>query len=321
MLTPSLLDTSVLIRLTDTERVLVVGAGGGFDLLSGLPIAFALREQGKTVFLANLTFTAATRTTARSVAPGLFEVDAATEGQSGYFPEKHVATWLADHGYPDKVFMIRKGGTASVRAAYAWLAHELDFDGIVLVDGGTDLLMTGDEAGLGTPVEDVTSLLAAAALDIPVKLAVCVGFGVDAFHGICHAHFLENVAALAKAGAYHGVFALMPGIPAVDAWLDVVSWVQRHTPGRESIVSASITDAARGEFGDHHSLDRTRAVDAELFINPLMSMVWGFDLDAVAQRVRYRSHVEHAASPFEVAAAIEAFRSEVPLRPWRDIPV
>ncbi|MGW5923798.1 DUF1152 domain-containing protein [Nocardia fluminea] len=139
---------------------------------------------------------------------------------------------------------------------------------------GTDLLMTGDEAGLGTPVEDVTSLLAAAALDIPVELAVCVGFGVDAFHGVCHAHFLENVAALAKAGAYHGVFALTPGIPAVGAWLDVVSWVLRHTPGRESIVSASITDAARGEFGDHHSLDRTRAVDAELFINPLMPMVW-----------------------------------------------
>ncbi|WP_425971011.1 DUF1152 domain-containing protein [Nocardia salmonicida] len=321
MLTPSLLDTSVLFRLADAERVLVVGAGGGFDLLTGLPIAFALRERGKTVYLANLTFTAATRTTARSVAPGLFEVDAHTEGQSEYFPEKHVATWLADHGHADTVFMIRKGGTVSVRAAYEWLARELDLDSIVLVDGGTDLLMTGDEAGLGTPVEDVTSLLAASALDLPVKLAVCVGFGVDTFHGVCHAHFLENVAALAKAGAYHGVFALMPTIPAVDAWLDVVSWVQRHTPGRESIVCASITDASCGEFGNHHSIARTRADGAELFINPLMSMVWGFDLDAVAQRVLYRSHIEHAATPFEVAAAIEAFRSEVPLRPWRSIPV
>lgn len=318
---PSLLDSSVLFRLADAERVLVVGAGGGFDLLSGLPIVFALHERGKTVFLANLTFTAARRTTARLVAPGLFEVAATTEGQSEYFPEKHVATWLADHGYPDKVFMIRKGGPAAVRAAYEWLARELGLDAIVLVDGGTDLLMTGDEAGLGTPVEDVTSLLAASALDLPVKLAVCVGFGVDTFHGVCHAHFLENVAALAKSGAYHGVFALTPGMPAVDAWLDAVCWVQRHTPCRESIVCASITDAARGEFGNHHSLERIRAHGTELFINPLMSMVWGFDLDAVAKRVLYRTYIEHAATPFEVAAAIEAFRSEVPLRPWRNIPV
>ncbi|MGV9482439.1 hypothetical protein [Gordonia aichiensis] len=85
---PSLLDSSVLFPLRDSERILIAGAGGGFDLLSGLPIAFALHERDKTVFLANLTFTAATRTTAKPVAPGVFEVDADTEGQSHYFPEK-----------------------------------------------------------------------------------------------------------------------------------------------------------------------------------------------------------------------------------------
>ncbi|MET9214400.1 MULTISPECIES: DUF1152 domain-containing protein [unclassified Nocardia] len=318
---PSLLDSSVLFPLRDSERILIAGAGGGFDLLSGLPIAFALHERDKTVFLANLTFTAATRTTAKPVAPGVFEVDADTEGQSHYFPEKHVATWLADHDYPDTVYLIRKGGPAAVRAAYAWLARELRLDAVVLVDGGTDLLMTGDEAGLGTPVEDVTSLLAAAALDLPVKLAACVGFGIDTYHGVCHAHFLENVAALAQLGAYHGVFALTPGTPAVDAWLDAVAWTQRHTPGRESIVSASITDAARGAFGNHHSLERTRANNSDLFINPLMSMTWGFDLDTVASRILYTDHLTHATTPFEVAAAIEAFRTTLPLRPWRDLPV
>ncbi|MEU6583895.1 DUF1152 domain-containing protein [Nocardia sp. NPDC046763] len=317
----SLFDTPALHRLRDCSRVLVAGAGGGFDVLSGLPMAFALQEQGKSVVLANLTFTPVTRTTARQVGPGLFEIDAETEGSDAYFPEKHLAAWLRDHGFPDRVFLIRKGGPADVRAAYAWLARELRLDGVVLVDGGTDLLMTGDEAGLGTPVEDVTSLLAAQALDLPVKLAVCVGFGVDAHHGVCHAHFLENVAALARLGAYHGVFALTPGIAAVDAWLAAVDWVQQHTPGRESIVCASITDAARGEFGDHHCLARTRAKGAELFVNPLMSMVWGFDLYAVAERVLYRDDIAHATTPFEVAAAIEAFRDRTPLRPRRTIPV
>lgn len=242
-------------------------------------------------------------------------------GRPSYFPEKHLAVRLRDHGYPDRVFLIRKGGTADIRAAYAWLARELRLDAVVLVDGGTDLLMTGDEAGLGTPVEDITSLLAAHALDLAVELAVCVGFGVDAFHGVCHAHFLENVAALAELGADHGVFALLPGMSETDAWLAAVDWVQRHTPGRESIVCASITDAARGAFGDHHSLARTRENGAELFISPLMSMVWGFDLDAVADRVHHRGAIADAATPFEVAAAIEAFRDSTPPRPRRIIPV
>ncbi|ONM46387.1 DUF1152 domain-containing protein [Nocardia donostiensis] len=321
MSAPTLFDTPILHRLHDCERILIAGAGGGHDLLSGLPIAFALQERHKTVFLANLTFTPVHRTTAQPVAPGLFETHADTSGPPGYFPEKHLAAWLRGHGYPDRVFLIRKAGPADIRAAYAWLARELRLDAVVLVDGGTDLLMTGDEAGLGTPVEDITSLLAAHALDLPVKLATCVGFGNDTYHGVCHAHFLENVAALTKLGAYHGVFALTPGITAVDAWLDAVDWVQQHTPGRESILCASTTDAARGEFGDHHSLARTRAKGAELFINPLMSMVWGFDLDAVANRVLYRDHIAHATTPFEVAAAIEAFRDHTPLRPRRTIPV
>ncbi len=35
----------------------------------------------------------------------------------------------------------------------------------MLVDGGTDILMRGDENGLGTPVEDLTSVAAVTALD------------------------------------------------------------------------------------------------------------------------------------------------------------
>jgi hypothetical protein len=51
-------------------------------------------------------------------------------------------------------------GVRPLRAAYAKLAEHLDLDAVVLVDGGTDILMRGDEAGLGTPADDMTSLAA-----------------------------------------------------------------------------------------------------------------------------------------------------------------
>ena len=38
--------------LEDTESVLVAGAGGGYDIVAGLPIALALAGQGKNVALA-----------------------------------------------------------------------------------------------------------------------------------------------------------------------------------------------------------------------------------------------------------------------------
>lgn len=307
-------------RLAGSRRVLVAGAGGGFDVMSGLPIALALRSMGKAVFLANLTFTYLGSTEARAVGPGLFEVRAETKGDERYFPEKHLATWLRANGQDDAVYAIEKSGLVGLRASYEALVRMLEIDAVVLVDGGTDILMRGDEAGLGTPVEDVTSLLGAHATDAATKLVVCVGFGVDAFHGVCHAHFLENVAELARAGAYLGAFALLPGSPEVDAWLEAVELVQARTRGRESIVCASIADAVRGEFGDHHSVDRTRESGTELFINPLMSLVWSFELGPVAERVLYRHAIEHTRTPFEVMAAIESFRHGTKPRPRRIIP-
>lgn len=43
-------------RLASAERILVTGAGGGFDIYAGLPIALSLLHQGKEVHLANLSF-------------------------------------------------------------------------------------------------------------------------------------------------------------------------------------------------------------------------------------------------------------------------
>ena len=57
-----------------------------------------------------------------------------------------------------------KVGVRPMRAAYRALVAATDSDAIVLVDGGTDILMRGDEAGLGTPAEDMTSLAAVARL-------------------------------------------------------------------------------------------------------------------------------------------------------------
>jgi hypothetical protein len=304
------------------RRVRIAGAGGGFDVMSGLPLAFALRRLGKTVHLANLTFTYLGATDARQLAPHLYVVDPATASDERYFPEKHLAAWLKDHGHDARVHCFEKTGVAPMREAYRALVSHLEVDTVLLVDGGTDILMSGDEAGLGTPAEDITSLLAADALDgLERKLVVAIGFGVDAFHGVAHADFLENVAALTRAGAYLGAFSLHSGMPEVDAWLEAVDYVQARTPGRESIVCASIADAVRGRFGDHRSVPRTASAPQPLFINPLMSLVWAFELGAVASRCLYRDAIRATSTIFEVHAAIEAFRKGTSVRARRALPM
>lgn len=50
-------------------------------------------------------------------------------------------------------------------------------------DGGTDSLMRGDESGLGTPTEDMASIAAVNKLKVRTKILMCIGLGIDTFHG------------------------------------------------------------------------------------------------------------------------------------------
>ncbi|GAA2633092.1 hypothetical protein GCM10010399_76880 [Dactylosporangium fulvum] len=206
METSSLADPPLFAALRQARSVLIAGAGGGFDVYAGLPLAFALRSAGTEVHLANLSFTPLELLDlgiwlARNVAA----VGPQTSGLEDYFPERALARWLDAQGEPSTVYAFPKTGVQPLRNAYRELADRLALDAIVLVDGGTDILMRGDEAGLGTPAEDMTSLAAVASLDtVPTRLVTCLGFGIDAYHGVNHTQVLENIAALDRDGAYLG---------------------------------------------------------------------------------------------------------------------
>jgi hypothetical protein len=314
------LRTPVLFqRLAPARRVLVAGAGGGFDVFAGLPIALSLLDQGKEVAFGNLTFTYLGGTDAAWLAPNVAMVTARCSGEDRYFPERSLARYLASRGITAPIYAFEKVGARPLGAAYAAVCEHFSPDAIVLVDGGTDILMFGDEAGLGTPQEDMVSLAAVASLaDIPERLVACIGFGIDAYHGVCHAHFLENVATLDRDGAYLGAFSVPRVSEEGRAFLDAIGATQAETPRRSSIVNGSIAAAIRGEFGDVQFTERTRG--SELFVNPLMALYFTFDLVGLAARSLYLKSLRHTETIFEVGAIIEAFRHAVVQRPRRAIP-
>jgi hypothetical protein len=304
--------------LASRQRILIAGAGGGFDVFAGLPLFFALTAAGKTVFLANLSFTYLGGSQAQQLSAVLWRVDHTNTSDLDYFPERFLSQWLNGEGYPSDVYAFEKVGVRPLRAAYEALVSELQLDALVLVDGGTDILMRGDEAGLGTPAEDMTSL--AAVRDLPLaKFVSCLGFGIDAFHGVCHAHFLENVAALERRGGYLGAHSLQLSDPSVAKFRSAVEYAHAKMPNRPSIVNGSILSALEGQFGNFQRTQRTQS--SKLFINPLMAMYWHFELTAVAEASLYLRTLEHTDDIFEVQLLIEAFHNQVTIRPRTPIPV
>jgi hypothetical protein len=301
------------------QNILIAGAGGGFDIFCGLPLYFALRSAGKNVSLGNLSFSNIAGSKARFLTPSLAEVTADTVGYEGYFPELHLARWFRERGEEVPIYSFEKVGVRPIREGYEKLVDELSLETIILVDGGTDSLMRGDEAGVGTPIEDMASIMAVDELAIPTKLLVCVGFGVDAFHGVCHAHFLEAVADITRNDGFLGMWSLTRDMPEVQLYRQAADFVHRIMESHPSIVTSSILSAIEGHFGDHHTTYRTQ--NSKLFINSLMTLMWCFQLRAVADRVLYPRTLAKTETVYDIQRIIEEFRYDVRKKPYEDLPM
>src|SRR5690349_8665260 len=98
-------------ELENLDNILIAGAGGGFDVFCGLPLYFALRNAGKQVHLANLSFSNFSGSTGRKLfGNDLVEITAVTLGNESYFPELHLARWFETHGWSVPVYCLANVG-------------------------------------------------------------------------------------------------------------------------------------------------------------------------------------------------------------------
>ncbi|WP_211214796.1 DUF1152 domain-containing protein [Deinococcus aquatilis] len=310
--------------IKDSRRVLIAGMGGGFDVFCGLPLYFALRSEGMEVTLCNLSFTSFSPLAPHPLAPALTEVTPEFRVSEGaYFPEYYLSCWLGSQGEIPRVFALSKTGVQPLLAAYRALAEHLSLDTIILVDGGTDALMRGDEVDLGTPHEDAVSLCAVNELlherpELKTYM-VSLGFGIDHFHGVSHWNVLEATAELTRAGAYLGSFSLTPEQKPVQLYRAACEAVFRQMPRHVSIVNSSILSAVDGQYGDYHATGRTHG--SELWINPLMAQYWCYELGPVARRLQYREALMDTLTMSEVDQVIRTHRESVNIRPHHALPL
>lgn len=309
---------SVFRHLQDSRGVLLAGCGGGFDIVSGLPLLHWLRAQGVPVVLGNMSFTHLALACRDRVGPTGWRIDQDCVG-IGYFPERALQGWLAESGYDQPVIGFGRSGVRPLVETYRAVLDAYGLDTILLVDGGTDSVIRGDEALLGTPEEDALSIVAAAEIPGIRRYLACLGFGIDQYHGICHHSFLENVAGHIADGSFLGTVSVEAATPEGRFFLDAVDALNARQPGHRSIVANSIADAMRGRFGDVHATEKTAG--SELFINPMMPVYWFLEAGSVARAMRFGTALGQTEKFHEIESVIRSAHTAAEKRPWLSLPL
>jgi hypothetical protein len=280
------LNLPIFDHVARCRNLLIAGMGGGFDIFCGLPIYFELRRRGQKVHLASFSFSdIAGFDEGVRLTSTLVGVTGSCKDIVPYFPELYLAQWFAEKkNEAVTIWCFDKSGARPLLKNYNALVEHLSVDGILLIDGGVDSLMRGDEIGTGTLIEDATSLFVVNELtQVATRLLGCIALGAE--QEITHAHVFENIAALTKAGGFLGTCSLTPHMESYRAYEEAVLYVQGKKFQDASVINSSVVSAVQGHYDDYHLTEKTKG--SRLWISPLMAIYWFFDVPTVAQRNLY----------------------------------
>jgi hypothetical protein len=148
--------------------------------------------------------------------------------------------------------------------------------------------MKGDESGLGDPIEDAVSLAAVSSIpsfQVPYKVLITIGLGSDRFNNVSDAASLRAISELTKKGGFLGSVSLEQGSSPFDFYQRAVSFIYSKQQFR-SVLAGSILASASGDWGDKQIPEQLvgRVQKGSLFIWPLMSFLWAFDVNVVDDR-------------------------------------
>jgi len=301
-------------KIADSKRILLSGAGGGFDIYQGIPLFFTLRAMGKEVFLANYTFSAADDEAGFDriyrdneneddllvVVVSADKVEQQNIMCKSYFPEYYLSLYFrSKHDIDVPVYTFPRYGHRSLKLGYEAVVEQLDIDTVIAIDGGTDSLMKGNEYQVATVEEDYNTIFAVEAIrnkKVTQKFLICLGLGVDRYHGCSDVSTLRAIAELTQSGSYLGCIQCLPHQQPCVYYREASEFTYQYMPDSISIVGTSILTAIEGQFGNKHWKGNYRTSGSKLFINPLMSIYWIFENHGVYERIHDAFKKEYAAS-------------------------
>jgi hypothetical protein len=272
--------------LTKTRKALVLGIGGGGDIVGALASARLCEHYGAEFVLGGIAWErlpidphpgprAATEIVAAlPVADGVVFAGPDTRTADGAtFAEAHMARYLG----AETLLIDLLGGPGAVTVGLATAVERLGVDLVVCIDVGGDVLGNGSEPGLASPLCDAVMLAAAARLERSGVRTLGGVFGPCCDGELTVEELLGRLASVASAGGLVGSWGMTT---------EVADELERVVEVVPTEASAQAIRCARGEIGGV-TIRRGRR---RVFLSPLGALTFYFSpevaVDTVAELAR-----------------------------------
>jgi hypothetical protein len=289
-------------ELATAKRPLVLGIGGGGDVVGALAVAEHCRLfHGADPIVGGVSWerrpidpepgprTAAEIENAIDIAPGVLAAtgDTVIRGRGIPFAESRMAGLLG----VQTVLIDVNIGPARLADGIAAAADAMRADLIVFLDVGGDALAHGDEPGLGSPLCDAVMLAAADLLaerGVPVLGAL---FGIGCDGELTPSEVLERLAEVGAAGGLAGAVGLTP---------EVATLLEQAVEVIPTEASAQAVHAFRGVSGEVPIRDGRRTV----LLSPLAAVTFFFLVPAAVRSAARLALAVRDSGDLEEANAI-----------------
>lgn len=175
--------------------VILAGCGGGCDIYGAMPLYYQFKDSAPEIIIVNLSFAhpgiLREQICAEEVVDGCFKINQGSQfDDRDYLPECLLANKL-NH----TVYAICNYDTVqSILNSYLAITRDLNEYDFYLVDGGCDVLLSGNETALATYVEDMMHLKAVLQLQRAQNIYVCaIGLNVDCGHGVLEHELIKRL--------------------------------------------------------------------------------------------------------------------------------
>jgi hypothetical protein len=291
------------LALRSARRPLVLGMGGGGDVVGALATAELARLYDRAdPILGGVTWerrpidpvpgprATAEIADAQELVPGIVLAGPRTRvlDRDVVFAESHMAEFLGQQ----TVLVDIHAGPAAVAAALAQAMTRLRADLVVFIDVGGDVLAQGGEPGLTSPLCDAVMLAAAEHLRVAGHEVLLGIFGIGCDAELTPAEVLERIAAVAAQGGLQGARGLTPAVA------ERLEGAIRKVPTE---ASAQAVRAFRGAFGRATIRGNARTVE----LSPAAALTFYLDVECTVRACgRLARAVEEARSLEEANDAL-----------------